>query len=80
MESTDSQKLDELHACQTLLAIMSNMLGSMNLESLRNLVEEVQKVDAFEREKGILRTDECNDWELKHSKIARCKNRKSSIL
>ena len=65
MESTDSQKLNELHACQTLLAIMSNMLGSMNLESLRNLVEDVQKVDAFEREKGILGTDECNDWELK---------------
>lgn len=61
LELTDSQKLDELHACQTLLFVMSNVLGSMNSESLRSLTEDVQKIDSFEREKGILGLDECNN-------------------
>ncbi|EXB50294.1 hypothetical protein L484_017832 [Morus notabilis] len=63
LELTDSQKLDELHACQTLLFVMSNVLGSMNSESLRSLTEDVRKIDSFEREKGILGLDECNNWE-----------------
>ena len=57
MELTELQKMDELHACQTLLYIMANVLGSMRSEWLQSWVEDLQKVDAFEWEKHILETD-----------------------
>ncbi|PON51517.1 Nucleolar pre-ribosomal-associated protein [Parasponia andersonii] len=57
LESTDLQKIDELHACQTLLHIMATALGSMQPEWLQSMVHDLQRIDAFEWEKGILETD-----------------------
>ncbi|KAM6556253.1 hypothetical protein CsatB_003272 [Cannabis sativa] len=56
LELTDLQKIDELHACQILLHIMAHLLGSPQSEGLQSLVEEVQRVDAFEWEKYIFET------------------------
>ncbi|XP_062077760.1 uncharacterized protein LOC133782458 isoform X2 [Humulus lupulus] len=57
LELTDLQKIGELHACQILLHIIAHVLGSPRSEGLQSLLEEMQRIDAFEWEKSILETD-----------------------
>ncbi|KDO62635.1 hypothetical protein CISIN_1g0000572mg, partial [Citrus sinensis] len=51
LELTDLQKIDELHACQTLLVIISNVLGKKSLDSqvLSCLDDKISSVFSWER-------------------------------
>lgn len=56
MERTDLQKMDELHACQTLLVIYSNVLGSRPSGLQFLSTEDIDKLDVFQWERSILET------------------------
>lgn len=61
MELTDIQKMDEQHACQTLLFIFANVLRndkSLDLQFLSPL--DVERCGVYEWEKSIIGTCSVN--------------------
>ncbi|XP_048318581.2 uncharacterized protein LOC107431767 isoform X2 [Ziziphus jujuba] len=56
LELTELQKIEELHACQTLLVIFSNVLGSRPSEFQILSTEDVENFDVFQWEKSVLET------------------------
>ncbi|KAL5548345.1 hypothetical protein UlMin_003576 [Ulmus minor] len=65
LELSDSQKMDELHACQTLLSTMSSLLGTNPSEVHRVFAdEEGKRNEVFDWEKCMLETDQDNDHEI----------------
>lgn len=56
LEVTDLQKMDELHACQTLLVIFANVLSRKPVDSQVLSPLDVEKSGVFEWEKSIIRT------------------------
>ncbi|VFQ63466.1 unnamed protein product [Cuscuta campestris] len=50
----DSEKVEEMHACQLLLLFVSKMLGGNSLFSGVFSIEEVEKLGVFEWERSIL--------------------------
>lgn len=59
MELTGSQKMEELHACQSLLVIISNVLGKGPSELQVSLTQEVDRLGVFEWERSIAETQSC---------------------
>lgn len=51
---TDSKKIEELHACQMLLLVVSKMLGRNSLYSKLISLKDVEKLGVFEWERSIL--------------------------
>lgn len=60
MELTELQKMEEQHACQTLLVSFANMLRnkSLDLQVLSPL--DVERCGVYEWEKGIIGTCSVN--------------------
>lgn len=55
LELTDLEKMDELHACQTLLVNISNVLGNKSLDSSCVVTcRDVEKSGVFKWERNIL--------------------------
>ncbi|XP_019455735.1 PREDICTED: uncharacterized protein LOC109356706 isoform X2 [Lupinus angustifolius] len=55
LELTDSQKMEEYHACLTLLVIISNVIGEEKLESARLSPLDVEKSGLFQWERSLLK-------------------------
>lgn len=55
LELTDSQKMEEYHACLTLLVIISNVLGAKKLESASLSPVDLEKSGLFQWERSLLR-------------------------
>ncbi|KAF1894608.1 hypothetical protein Lal_00031428 [Lupinus albus] len=55
LELTDSQKMEEYHACLTLLVIISNVLGEEKLETTRLSPLDVEKSGLFQWERSLLK-------------------------
>ncbi|CAJ1964127.1 unnamed protein product [Sphenostylis stenocarpa] len=55
LELTDSQKMEEYHACLTLLVVISNVLGGRKLESASLSPVDLETCGLFQWEKGLLR-------------------------
>ncbi|KAH1197429.1 Nucleolar pre-ribosomal-associated protein 1 [Glycine max] len=55
LELTDSQKMEEYHACLTLLVIVSNVLGGKKLESASLSPVDLEKSGLFQWERSLLR-------------------------
>lgn len=51
---TDSEKIEEIHACQMLLLIVSKMLARNSLYSKLISLKDVEKLGVFEWERSIL--------------------------
>ncbi|KAM1057176.1 hypothetical protein ACFX2A_031156 [Malus domestica] len=56
-EQTGSQKMEELHACHSLLDIVSNVLGKRPSELLVSSTYDVDRFGAFEWERSIMQTE-----------------------
>ncbi|KAL5804145.1 hypothetical protein ACOSQ3_030945 [Xanthoceras sorbifolium] len=56
-EPTDLQKMDELHACQTLLVIISNVLGKKSLDSQVLSCQDFEISSVFEWERSIIEAE-----------------------
>lgn len=54
---TGSQKMEELHACHSLLDIVSNVLGKRPSELLVSSTYDVDRFGAFEWERSIMQTE-----------------------
>ncbi|KAJ8763357.1 hypothetical protein K2173_002240 [Erythroxylum novogranatense] len=50
----DSEKLDQRHACETLLVIIANILGSKPLDSQLLTPQDIEKSGIFEWERSII--------------------------
>ncbi|KAJ0045378.1 hypothetical protein Pint_04163 [Pistacia integerrima] len=55
-EMTDLEKMDEVHACQSLLVIISNVLGKKSIDSQVLSYEDAEISGVFEWEKSIIKT------------------------
>ncbi|KAG5017516.1 hypothetical protein JHK85_023652 [Glycine max] len=55
LELTDSQKMEEYHACLTLLVIISNVLGAKKLESASLSPVDLERSGLFQWEISLLR-------------------------
>ncbi|XP_057475147.1 uncharacterized protein LOC130763274 [Actinidia eriantha] len=53
-KSTDDEKMDELHACQTLLVVISNVISKKSLHSRILSHEEIETCGVFDWERNIL--------------------------
>ncbi|KAK0600723.1 hypothetical protein LWI29_017841 [Acer saccharum] len=56
-EPTDLQKMDELHACQTLVVIISNILGKKSSDSRVLSCQDFEISSVFEWERSIIEAD-----------------------
>ncbi|KAK2639656.1 hypothetical protein Ddye_027451 [Dipteronia dyeriana] len=56
-EPTDLQKMDELHACQTLLVIISNILGNKSLDPRVLSCQDFEISSVFEWERSIIEVE-----------------------
>ncbi|KAK1584375.1 hypothetical protein Q3G72_032415 [Acer saccharum] len=54
---TDLQKMDELHACQTLVVIISNILGKKSSDSLVLSCQDFEISSVFEWERSIIEAE-----------------------
>lgn len=56
-ELSDLQKIDELHACQTLLLFFANMLGKKSLDSRFLLHKTLESCGVFKWEKSLIESE-----------------------
>lgn len=59
LEVTDSQKMEELHACESLLVIFSNLLGKQSSEFQVSSTQDIDRFGVFEWEKSIITSQKC---------------------
>lgn len=57
MERTDVQMMEEYHACQSLLVIISNVLAGKKLESATLSPIDIEISDLFKWERSLLETE-----------------------
>eukprot|EP00261_Vitis_vinifera_P031648 XP_019072891.1 PREDICTED: uncharacterized protein LOC100264016 isoform X4 [Vitis vinifera] len=56
-EPTDLQKMDELHACQSLLVVISNFLGKKSLDAPFLSHQDVENSGVYKWERSIIETE-----------------------
>jgi nucleolar pre-ribosomal-associated protein 1 len=59
LEVTDSQKMEELHACESLLVIFSNVLGKRASEFQVSSTQDIDRFAVFEWERRIIGSQKC---------------------
>ncbi|XP_024160593.1 uncharacterized protein LOC112167757 isoform X2 [Rosa chinensis] len=59
LEVTDSQKMEELHACESLLVIFSSLLGKQSSEFQVSSTQDIDRFGVFEWEKSIITSQKC---------------------
>ncbi|KAL6205507.1 hypothetical protein ACLB2K_022766 [Fragaria x ananassa] len=59
LEVTDSQKMKELHACELLLVIFSNLLGKQSSEFQVSSTQDMDRFGVFEWERSIITSQNC---------------------
>ncbi|KAK1582320.1 hypothetical protein Q3G72_013962 [Acer saccharum] len=66
-EPTDLQKMDELHACQTLVVILSNILGKKSSNSRVLSCQDFEICSVFEWERSIIEAENSQNTQPKVS-------------
>lgn len=61
-KSTDSETMDELHACQSLLVIISDVIGKKSLHSQFLSHQDLENCGVFNWERSILESQWCFWW------------------
>lgn len=56
-EPTDLEKMDELHACQSLLVVISNFLGKKSLDAPFLSHQDVENSGVYKWERSIIETE-----------------------
>lgn len=56
-ELTDTEKMEEYHACQNILLIISNVLGGKKLESANLSPIDIEECGVFNWERSLLESE-----------------------
>ncbi|XP_008458089.1 uncharacterized protein LOC103497624 isoform X3 [Cucumis melo] len=67
LELTNLQKMDEVHACQTLQLVISNILSKKPLDLQFLLPQDIEISRVFEWERNLIRTQDSNPQQKKVS-------------
>uniref|UniRef100_A0A9I9E5T9 Uncharacterized protein n=1 Tax=Cucumis melo TaxID=3656 RepID=A0A9I9E5T9_CUCME len=65
LELTNLQKMDEVHACQTLQLVISNILSKKPLDLQFLLPQDIEISRVFEWERNLIRTQDSNPQQKK---------------
>ncbi|XP_050368197.1 uncharacterized protein LOC126786419 [Argentina anserina] len=59
LEVIDSQRMEELHACESLIVVFSNLLGKRSSEFQVSSTQDIDRFGVFDWEKSILTSANC---------------------